>query len=1094
MPPTQTVLLAGLLALCLSSAGRLSAAEAETPSREGVEFFESKIRPLLVEHCYECHSAESRKVKAGLRLDTRELLLKGGESGPALVPGKPDESLLIRSVRYADKEFQMPPKGKLRADQIAALEQWVKLGVPDPRSGGATASTGPKPAPVNIAEGRKFWAFQPLRQPALPKVKDTRWAQSPVDRFILAGLEAKGLKPVPPTDRRTLIRRATFDLTGLPPTPADVEAFLADTSPQAFARVVERLLASPQYGERWGRHWLDVARYSDSNGLDENLAYANAFRYRDYVIRAFNADKPYDRFMHEQLAGDLLPAPADEPEQERFDRLTATAFLSLGPKMLAEDDPRKMEMDIIDEQVDTTARALLGLTMGCARCHDHKFDPLPQTDYYSLAAIFKSTKTMENFRVVAVWHEHTVASAAEVARSEVHEQLIKAKEAELKERTRLAQEEFLSGERKQAGRYLVAASELVSYGGAAPAKETSSAASLKPVAVKGKNKTPVEEAIVVEAENYTRGTFLKRGPIIQNAGGGEFFNEAEYDVTIPQDGNYQLDFLYTSAGGRHLRLFLNGQLVKSDAANQATGGFSDDMVQWFAEGVFNLRKDVVTVRVEQTGATPHLDKFALTPTSAAPTVTLRELKPGEKTLAQLATERRLNEDLLQRWTAFLRSASATNPVVTLLKQTAAGGTADTLAGRAQEHFDLALKEPGEPADATVKAFRSALLDAKGPFQLPPKPERFFPEAVRTALAKLDAEQKDLEKKRPALAKTLGVREGEVMDLKVHLRGNYLTLGAATQRRFPEVLVAGTPKPIAEGRSGRLEFAQWLTSADSPLPARVMANRIWQWHFGAGLVRSVDNFGRLGERPTHPELLDWLAAEFRQRGWSIKEMHRLLMLSSAYQMSTARVAKADAADPENKLLHHFNRRRLEAEEVRDGILMLGGKLKLDLGGQLMTFQNRAYVTGVAGVGARTDNYEHPRRSVYLPILRSAVFEVLQAFDFGDPSVINGERGSTVVAPQALFMINSDIVARNAGWMADELLSRSEISDAERLKLAYQRAFARPPAANETKRLLTFVERVEREFPSDPAKPDAARQQAWRSLCRILIASNEFIYVE
>ena len=1074
--------------------GGCAAFGAEVVSPGGVEFFEQKIRPLLIEHCYECHSAEAKKVKAGLRVDTREALRRGGESGPALVPGKPEESLLIRSVRYADKEFQMPPKGMLRAEQIAALEQWVKLGAPDPRTGGATDG-GPKPSPVNIVEGRKFWAFQPLRQPEPPPVKGAGWVRSPVDRFVLAALEAKGLAPAAAADRRVLLRRATFDLTGLPPLPADVERFLADDSPEAFARVVERLLASPQYGERWGRHWLDVARYSDSNGLDENLAYANAFRYRDYVIRAFNADKPYDRFLQEQLAGDLLPARAGETEQDRFDRLTATAFLSLGPKMLAEDDPRKMEMDIVDEQLDTTARAVLGLTMGCARCHDHKYDPLTQSDYYSLAGIFKSTKTMENFRVVAVWHEHPVAPVAELARAEAHEKLIKDKEAELKARMRAAQEDFLAGERKQAGRYLVAAMELLVRGGAGKAVATAGAATLKPLAVRGKNRMPVAEALVVEAEKFKRGTFLKRGPVILNAGDGGFFNEAEYEFTIPQDGNYQLDFLYASAGGRHLRLFVNGQLAKSEAANQATGGFGDEMVEWFAEGVFKLLRGRVMVRVEQTGRTPHLDKLALTPTAGAPTVELGELKPGEKTLAQVAVERRLNEDLLQRWVTFLRTANATNPVVELGRSAA---IAEAEAGRraelAQEKFDGALQSAGAGAEGATKAIRAVLLDAKGPFQLPGKPERYFPEATRKALAKLESEQKELEKKRPVLPKSLGVREGEVADLKVHLRGNYLTLGAPTRRQFPEVLVAGTPAPLPEGRSGRLELAQWLTSSDSPLTARVMANRIWQWHFGAGLVRSVDNFGRLGERPTHPELLEWLAAEFRQRGWSIKEMHRLLMLSSAYQMSTQVTEAGDAADPENRLLHHFNRRRLEAEEVRDSILMMGGKLDLTMGGQLMTFNNRAYVTGVGGAVSHASNYGHPRRSVYLPVLRSAVYEVLQAFDFGDPSVINGERGSTVVAPQALFMINSDLVAQNAAGFAGELLARSELGDAERIGVAWERAFARRPTAEETRRMLGLVERVTAEFAAGKASAEMARQQAWRSLCRVLIAANEFIYVE
>ncbi len=394
----------------------LPAAGAETPAPEAVRFFETNIRPLLAEQCYKCHGPS--KQRADLRLDSRATILRGGDSGPAAVPGQPEQSLLIKAVRHVNKDLKMPPEQRLSERQIADLERWVRLGLPFPET---------KVAASKSETERPFWAFTPPVDPPLPAVKDRSWPRAPLDHFILAPLEAKGLRPAARADRRTLIRRATFDLIGLPPTPEEVDAFLRDESPEAFAKVVERLLASPLYGERWGRHWLDIARYADSNGLDENVAYGNAWRYRDYVVAAFNQDVPFDRFLLEQLAGDLLAA-RDAAERHRL--LIATGFLALGPKVLAEVDERKMEMDIIDEQIDTVGRALLGLTLGCARCHDHKFDPLPMRDYYGLAGIFKSTRTMEHFKKIARWHENSLAGDTEQQAKAAHEQrMARCKEA-----------------------------------------------------------------------------------------------------------------------------------------------------------------------------------------------------------------------------------------------------------------------------------------------------------------------------------------------------------------------------------------------------------------------------------------------------------------------------------------------------------------------------------------------------------------------------------------------------------------------------------------------------------------------------------------
>ncbi|MGL6094179.1 MAG: DUF1549 domain-containing protein, partial [Fimbriiglobus sp.] len=432
-----------LCLVALAPAPRLAAADP-------AEHFEKKVRPLLLDHCGKCHGLEPKKIKGGLTLTTRAGLLEGGEAGPAVVAGKPTESLLIQSVKY-DGDLKMPPKGKLRDDEIAALEKWVADGAVWPAAEEPQADkTRDTAGPLFSAEQKAFWAFQPVRDPAPPAVKNPAWASNPVDAFVLAKLEEKGLAPAPPADPRVLIRRITFDLTGLPPTPEEVDAFLSDDSPNAFATVVDRLLASPHYGERWGRHWLDVARYADSNGLDENTAFANAWRYRDYVVAAFNADKPFDRFVREQIAGDLLP-PSDDPAVQS-ERHTALGYLVLGAKLLAEPDKQKMMLDIADEQLDTLGKGLLGLTLGCARCHDHKFDPLPTRDYYSLLGVFTSTRTMQNLNTTAKAFERPLNNGPETneqvearkrlekLRKEVHEiekEHGKTPETDKKKRTEL---------------------------------------------------------------------------------------------------------------------------------------------------------------------------------------------------------------------------------------------------------------------------------------------------------------------------------------------------------------------------------------------------------------------------------------------------------------------------------------------------------------------------------------------------------------------------------------------------------------------------------------------------------------------------------
>ncbi|MBI1842178.1 MAG: DUF1553 domain-containing protein [Verrucomicrobia bacterium] len=660
-----------------------------------------------------------------------------------------------------------------------------------------------------------------MTRPEPPATSQSAWVRSPVDAFILKKLEEKRLKPAAPANRRALIRRATFDLIGLPPTPAEVDAFLADRSANAFEKVVDRLLASPHYGERWGRHWLDVVRYADSNGLDENVAFGNAWRYRDYVIRVFNNDKRYDQFVLEQLAGDLLPDGANA--DGRTERLTALGFLCIGPKLLAEPDKVKLEMDMIDEQIETLGRALLGTTLGCARCHDHKFDPISTEDYYALAAIFKSTQTMDDLKTIAKWHEPVVARA---------------------------------------------------------------------------------EDYRVQAESDQR----------------------------------------------------------------------------------------------------------------------------------VASQR----------LAIANSVSEAN---------------------------------------------RRLLAARGTNGLPQDPEKLYPSNTLASLERLRAGLKKMEEEAPELPTTMGVTEATniLSSLPVHIRGSHLALGKPVARGVPRAMTLARSPQFGERQSGRLELARWIADPEHPLTARVMVNRIWRWHFGRGLVASTDNFGRLGESPSHPELLDWLARRFIADGWSVKSMHRLMMLSSVYQMSAQAEREAESVDAENRFLSHFSVRRLEAEEIRDALLFVSGGLDFTQGGKTIPLKNREFVFN--HTSKDNTRYDAPRRAVYLPVIRNHLYDLFEQFDYPDPAVPTGNRGATVVAPQALLMMNSELVGQEARRFAERVAAEAGANDARRLNSAYILAYGRPPASEERRKAERFLA----VFRAGVADASSARADAWAALCQTLMAANEFIYL-
>ena len=921
-----------ILVLCLLASTSAMAGDATPADPAAIEFFERSIRPLLAQHCAECH--DRGKAEGGLSLNSREAILKGGDSGPAVVLSQPDQSRLIEAVRYKNRDLQMPPKGALAAADVQALEKWVALGLPDART--SETAGPPKPTGMPIEAGRQFWSMKPVSRPALPTVKHNDWIRTPIDAFLLSTLEQHDLTPAPAADRRTLIRRATFDLTGLPPTIEDIDAFLADESPDAFDRVFERLLASPQYGVRWGRHWLDVARYADSNGLDENLAFGNAWRYRDYVIDAFNNDKPFDRFLVEQLAGDLLPDATPETR-------TATGFLVLGAKVLAEPDREKLTMDTIDEQIDTAGKAFLGLTLGCARCHDHKFDPILQSDYYALAAIFKSTKTFGDSNTGAIkhWNEFPLATDAE-------------REA------------------------------------------------MKPV-----------------------------------------------DAAIAE---------------------------KQKAASSY--------------------KSTAMAKVRET-ARANAAAYLAAAASIHPGMSLREVEP-------VARQRGLHPRILHLCRLHL-SYHEDDPLFDKWRELAATNNTDGIEQHYRQLFSdaeaaFAEAKKADPKatkvdDPKLEAARVALHDAAGFLAVPPQPEFAFDEATLTEYHRLAEASRVLESASPDLPAAMSVADRAVVAaLPIHIRGSHKNLGTPISRGIPKVLDQAVAAPeFPADHSGRLELARWMASANHPLTARVYVNRVWRWHFGTGLVTSPENFGQLGDRPTHPELLDWLASEFVKGGWSTRELHRLIMRSSAYQMASRHPdpAAAKAADPENRWLWKFPMQRLEAEEVRDAILAVAGRLDDHLGGKSVPLRNRQFVFDHTSIDHT--KYDGLRRAAYLPVIRNNVYTLFEQFDFPDPTMPTGSRSSTTVAPQALFLMNSDLVLDSSERLARQILDDADTEEA-RLLTAYRRILGRLPEATEIAEARSFLaDATSRSLTRSDAVETSAVQRAWALLCQSLLVSNEFLYV-
>ncbi|MEQ9410679.1 MAG: DUF1549 domain-containing protein [Fuerstiella sp.] len=797
-----------LVALLLTS---VSAGQSGEISPEHRTFFENRIRPVLVKHCYECHSHAADTLSADYALDTRDGLRGGSAAGDvAVIPGDPANSPLLLALRYSSDALQMPPEEQLPESVIADFEQWIRMGAPDPR----TEDPEVLRRRAREASAGKLWSLQPPLMPDLPAVSDTAWPRSAIDRFVLARLEARDLHPVADADPRKLVRRVHFDLTGLPPAPDVVESFTANPTPSAYAKLVDELLASPHFGERWGRHWLDLARYAESSGMEFNFTYPHAWPYRNYVIDSFNKDKPYDRFLTEQLAGDLLPA---DSAAERDENNLATGFLAIGPKR-HNAGTTEFRMDIVDDQIRATSEAMLGLTVGCARCHDHKFDPVPTADYYALAGIFLSTKTLHGTTKI---------------------------------------------------KYSRHPSELVAFG-------------------------------------------------------------PDADERHQQCQDYQ-----------------------------------------------------------------------------------KKLKEAEKQLSDREAE---------------------------LKKLK--------------------REEQKQAETDVQNLKKQVAQLKANA---PEPPRYG----------------------------MGASEGEPSDTSVAVGGDPGSKGDTVPRGFLSCVKLEQLPEVPETASGRLELARWITARDNPLTARVFANRVWHHLFGRGLVPSVNNFGVLGERPSHPQLLDYLAVRFMDDGWSVRKLIRRTVLSRAYQLSTRKDADLYRADPENTLVWRMTPKRLEIEPLRDAILAVSGRLDRSRpDGSPVTALGQQLARGVAWEKLNPPSHH---RTVYLPVVRLYASHMHQEFDFAASSLVVGDRAETTTSQQALFFLNNEFVLEQSGATASLLIERHPENVEQQLRLGWQRALSRQPTAAELQVVQDYLKRTANALADEYEDAEERHQVALASYIQTLFGSAEFRYL-
>jgi len=1055
----------------------------------GVEFFEKRIRPVLVEQCYVCHSVATQAM-ADLRLDSKAGLMTGGSRGPAIVPGSPETSLLLRAITYRDLDLTMPPTGKLSDEQIDDFTTWIRMGAPDPRDDEAPPAADPEL--IDIEKGRKFWSFQPVREHAPPAVQRTDWTLTEVDNFILARLESEGLSPASAADKRTLLRRITFDLIGLPPTLKEIEDFLADDSPSAFEKVVERLLTSPHYGERWARHWLDLVRYAETNGHEYDNDKVDAWRYRDYVIRAFNDDLPYDQFMREQIAGDLLADKRLNADGSGHESPIGTSVYWFGEVLNSPTDSIKSRADQVDNQIDVFGKAFLALTVACARCHDHKFDPIPTADYYALAGVLHSTEMFETTvdspsrqSEIAKLRGDIASTNAEVYRilepapgpltSRLASDLTAAADFLLAEdgiadsvdplvRARADQLERALAMPSHPFYPFIRVARMIAHGEARSLGEAWSRLAKDQPAATASEQIEIAKFEASGFEDWlesgqafahaarrrlppNQGLFDYRGEGLANSfgeGSDRFVGSlTSRKFRIPKrwlhvrlaGGGRDLDSLRRS--DLNVTLVVDGHKGKSFVPSGMAG------FEWQSARMVAQFERLSYFEIVDRARDAHIvvDRIVFSDSEEPPS-DIRDLHPGVTDL--------LDRDDL--------------------------GSLEDLAVAYQEVFESAANRP----------------DSDFLFALNPTASRegmavILADSVRDGLDDLQERRLAQADQIPESAFAMSSRDENPHNVKIHLRGSHKNLGREAPRGFLRVLVSPTASETSNA-SGRLRVADQLARPDNPLPARVMVNRIWKHHFGQGIVRSTDNFGKTGERPTHPALLDYLAKRFIDSGWSVKAMHRLMVLSQAYRMSAEPSVEAKQADPENRLLHHMTVRRLEAEVIRDALLAVSGSLDPALFGPSVMPHISEHQDG-RGKPAKPGPVDGGRRrSLYIGVRRNFLTPLFLAFDYPLPTSTIGRRNTSTVPSQALMMMNNEFITLEARRWAERLL-RGQADQGDRIESLFLSAFARPPEADELREVSAFLRQQAGRYDgtgiNDP--------RVWADLVHVLINSTEFIFV-
>jgi len=1104
---------------------------------DGLEFFEKRIRPVLMDRCFKCHSAQSEKLKGGLRLDSRAGLLKGGDTRAAIVPGDPERSLLLEAIRYGNLDLQMPPKGKLTDQQIADFTAWLKMDAPWPKEEIAPSVAKKEEFDLTLRK-QTHWCWQPVRQVKPPEVADKSWSMQPVDHFILAKLEENKIKPAPQADKLTLLRRVHFDLTGLPPMPEEVEAFSRDNSTGAYEKVVDRLLASPRFGERWARHWLDLVRYAETLGHEFDFALPNAWRYRDFVIRAFNADVPYDQFVTEHIAGDLLTRPRRHPTEGFNESIIGPAFYWLNQQTHSPVDVRQHQADVIDNQIDVLTKTFLGVTVACARCHDHKFDAISTKDFYALYGTLSSSRYAQQTIDAP---DRLAAKAGQLARlkEEIREVVGRewSKEAQKIEGYLLATREALVRQKANsdqkvpipavAAEFKVDPDRLATwikvlqdekikgpkhplYAWAEWAKGEGRGGWSSTFRLSGSPDTLKRElqpdTHPASPTSFVLGDFGKSNcedwrsdgvafavpptvageiligstnqSIAELLSGGwkhsgalsRKFEGALRSPTFTLDQRY-LHILASGRGSR-LNVVIDNFIVIQDPIygtlkrkidHEEPRWTTIDLDMWKGHRGYVEFCDLVPA---EPGGGPGgstdgyiaVRRVLLSDQASPPAVeetpsvlTLLDLEKVDSSKVLATQYRKVIEQAVLAWQAKKLDQSPRARAQLALLQWLV--RSDLLGGSAQ----LAGKVRGEDQlEALVNRYR------------------------------------EIEASIPSASTVPSMADGTGLDEHVFIRGAYKNPGPLVPRRFLEAIAGTNQPPIAAG-CGRLELARHVTDPANPLTARVMVNRVWHHLFGQGLVPTVDNFGVLGQPPTHPELLDWLARRYQHEGWSTKKLIRLLVTSRAYQMSSKPSDQfAEEKDSNNTLLHRMRVRRLESEAIRDATLFVSGRLDEKMFGPPVPIYLTPFLDGRGRPGNSGPLDGDGRRSIYAEVRRNFLSPMMLAFDAPVPASTVGRRTVSNVPAQALILMNDPLVVEQSKVWAKRLGTAKDADARQRITQMYLAAFSRPPSEIELTAALNFLDEQGAAYSS--SEPGfLLEEQVWADLCHVLLNVKEFVFV-